>query len=174
MLALELVVILIVALAAALAVAHALELPGKLRLDKQSYLVVQTIYYPGFTYAGASEGVGVLAILALILVDRPSGARLALLVASLVLLGLMHAAYWAITHPVNKIWTRNLSLDTVSAGFSRLNPAGRSGPANSDTDAVWRRARDVWEGSHVLRAVLGVGALLTLLAAALIQRPPQG
>jgi hypothetical protein len=65
MLALELVVILMVALAAVLAVAHALELPGKLRLDKQSYLVVQTIYYPGFTYAGASEGVGVLAILAL-------------------------------------------------------------------------------------------------------------
>jgi hypothetical protein len=29
-----------------------IELPGKMRLDKQAYLAVQTIYYPGFNYGG--------------------------------------------------------------------------------------------------------------------------
>jgi hypothetical protein len=29
-----------------------LSLPGKLRLDKETYCAVQTIYYPGFTVGG--------------------------------------------------------------------------------------------------------------------------
>jgi hypothetical protein len=36
----------------ALSLAHALELPGKLRLGKEQYLAVQPIYYPGFTIGG--------------------------------------------------------------------------------------------------------------------------
>ena len=35
-----------------LALAHALEFPGKLRLDEATYRDVQTIYYPGFTVGG--------------------------------------------------------------------------------------------------------------------------
>jgi hypothetical protein len=35
--------------------AHALELPGELRLDEQTYLAVQTTYYPGFTIGGMAE-----------------------------------------------------------------------------------------------------------------------
>ena len=38
-----------------LALAHALELPGKLRLGKEEYCAVQTIDYSGFTIAGAAE-----------------------------------------------------------------------------------------------------------------------
>jgi len=31
------------------ALTHVLEFPGKMRLDQQTYVAVQTIYYPGFT-----------------------------------------------------------------------------------------------------------------------------
>jgi hypothetical protein len=36
------------------ALAHALELPGKLRLAKDAYFAVQPIYYPGFTIVGVA------------------------------------------------------------------------------------------------------------------------
>jgi hypothetical protein len=42
----------LVGLALVPALAHVLELPGKLRLPQQIYAQVQTIYYPGFTIAG--------------------------------------------------------------------------------------------------------------------------
>jgi hypothetical protein len=35
--------------AVAMALAHALELPGKFRLSKEEYLRIESIYYPGFT-----------------------------------------------------------------------------------------------------------------------------
>ena len=53
--ALQVLATMFVALAAALSVAHALEFPGKLRLDKDTYLAVQRNYYPGFSIGGAGE-----------------------------------------------------------------------------------------------------------------------
>ena len=44
---LQIVALMLVAVAMALSLAHALELPGKMRLGKDAYLSVQTIYYPG-------------------------------------------------------------------------------------------------------------------------------
>jgi hypothetical protein len=52
---LEVITIFLVAIAMSMAVAHALEFPGKLRLDHKTYATVQTIYYPGFTVAGVGE-----------------------------------------------------------------------------------------------------------------------
>lgn len=43
---LQIATILLVAIAMALSLAHALEFPGKLRLSKENYLAVQPIYYP--------------------------------------------------------------------------------------------------------------------------------
>jgi hypothetical protein len=43
--------LLLVAIATTLSLAHALELPGKMRLKEATYKAVQTIYYPGFTIA---------------------------------------------------------------------------------------------------------------------------
>src|SRR5437763_16927673 len=54
----EIVSILLVALAMAPALAHFLEFPGKSRLTKDAYLAVQPIYYPGFTIAGSIGEVG--------------------------------------------------------------------------------------------------------------------
>jgi len=68
---LQVFTVVFVAVAMALALAHALELPGKMRLDKKTYLAMQTIYYPGFTYGGLGEGLGMLGVLILLLVTSP-------------------------------------------------------------------------------------------------------
>src|SRR5215217_5398266 len=70
--ALEIASVVVVAIAMASALAHVLELPGKLRLSKEHYLAIQSIYYPGFTYAGMAEPVGLLLIL-LLLFLMPAG-----------------------------------------------------------------------------------------------------
>ena len=33
------------------------ELPGRMLLDREAYLAVQTIYYPGFTFGGIRMGI---------------------------------------------------------------------------------------------------------------------
>ncbi|TIX44521.1 MAG: DUF1772 domain-containing protein, partial [Mesorhizobium sp.] len=50
--ALMIATLLLVAVSMALSLAHALELPGKLRLKEATYRSVQAIYYPGFTIGG--------------------------------------------------------------------------------------------------------------------------
>jgi hypothetical protein len=52
---LKLVSLLLVVATVIPSVAHALKLPGKLRLTHEQYLAVQPIYYPGFTVIGAAE-----------------------------------------------------------------------------------------------------------------------
>jgi hypothetical protein len=52
LLTLQVISVFLVAVAMSMALAHALEFPGKLRLNEQTYRVVQTIYYPGFTVGG--------------------------------------------------------------------------------------------------------------------------
>src|SRR5688572_17253611 len=115
---LQIISVLLVALATALPLAHALELPGKMRLEKSDYLVTQPIYYPGFTIAaGIGEGGGMLATLALLLMTPPRGAQFALTLAALIALVAMHVAYWLCTHPVNKFWLEGEPLKGFGAGF---------------------------------------------------------
>src|SRR5687768_4992760 len=57
---LQILALLLVALAMAFAVAHAAELPGKMRLDRDSYMTIQTVYSPGFTIGGFSEPVSII------------------------------------------------------------------------------------------------------------------
>jgi len=165
---LQIVSVLLVALAAALPLAHALELPGKMRLDKSDYLVTQPIYYPGFTIAaGVGEGGGMLATLALLLMTPRQGAEFALTLAALIALVTMHVAYWVCTHPVNKSWLEREPLKGMGAGFFALDPLGRGAPRRSSSDD-WQRLRNRWEYSHVLRAALaGVSLVCSIAAVAL-------
>ena len=57
---LQILTVVLVSVAMALSLAHALELPGKMRLSKETYCVIQPIYYPGFTIGGISEPVGII------------------------------------------------------------------------------------------------------------------
>src|SRR5258707_6369422 len=65
--ALQAVTIIVTAIVMALALAHALELPGKLRLTREEYLAVQPIYYPGFTYGGIAEPLAIVLLGALLM-----------------------------------------------------------------------------------------------------------
>ncbi|GAB1581573.1 DUF1772 domain-containing protein [Phyllobacterium phragmitis] len=147
--------LLLLAVAMALSLAHALELPGKMRLPKETYLAVQQIYHPGFTYGGFSEIGGMMA-LAVLLFLVPFGAeRFWWLFASLVLLAAAHLTYWLFTHPVNDFWLKDMGLKGASGLFFSV----RAGNGTGD----WTQLRDVWEYSHVARAVL---AMLSFIAAA--------
>ena len=57
---LQVLTVILVAVAMALSLAHALELPGKMRLKQEMYYAMQPIYYPGFTIGGISEPAGII------------------------------------------------------------------------------------------------------------------
>lgn len=141
----NLIVLLLLAVTMGLSLAHALEFPGKLRLDEPTYRAVQAIYYPGFTIGGLiGEFGGMLALVAL-LVAGPSAERFWWIAAALGLLIVGHATYWIVTHPVNAAWLKDTALSGPSAVFFALF---------SSPDADWRHMRNVWEYSHVARSGL--------------------
>jgi hypothetical protein len=160
--ALEVLTVLVVAVAMALALAHALELPGKLRLTKAQYLAVQPIYYPGFTFGGLAEPLGILLTLVLVLVLPWGSVTFWLVGAAFLALIAMHGCYWLLTHPVNNFWLKGFKLEGAGRGFFAFDPLRQQ--AESGTPD-WRALRDRWEYSHVLRAGLGLVALALLVTA---------
>jgi hypothetical protein len=160
----EILCLLLVAVAMALSLAHALEWPGKMRLAEGEYLAVQPIYYPGFTFAGGAEPLGILA-LAVLLFLTPSGAAFWLVAGALAALAAAHGAYWLLTHPVNSFWlknTKDTKLGGAGSAFFKFDPLRRGGES---TPADWRAMRDRWERSHAVRAVLTLASFLLLSAA---------
>lgn len=161
--ALQIASLMLVGVTMALALSHALELPGKLRLPKDTYMAVQTIYDPGFTYGGAAEGFALVALAVLVFLMPHDGTPFWLTLAALVSVAGLQAIYWFVTHPVNGFWSRDLALDRARARFFGLSAAR---PRNT---VSWTTLRDRWEHSHVARAVLAFLAL-GLLAGALVAR----
>jgi hypothetical protein len=76
------------------ALAHAAELPGKLRLDCATYKAVQRTYYPGFTIGGASEPLAVAVVAALLWVTPRAAPPFGWTAAALGALGAMQLVYW--------------------------------------------------------------------------------
>jgi Domain of unknown function (DUF1772) len=165
LLVLQVIAVTLVSVAMALALAHALELPGKLRLSEEAYRAVQPIYYPGFTIGGGiGEGLGLLALLALVFLTPTDGAAFWLTLASFIALAAMHGAYWLLTHPVNNFWVKDIGIGKAGSLFFGIG-AGRTQAGNAPD---WRALRDRWEYSHVVRAVLGlVSQTLLVIAIAL-------
>ena len=155
----------LVAAAMALALAHALELPGKIRLDKEAYDAVQPIYYPGFTVGGGIGEAGgtISTIILLVLTPLGSADFWLTLMALLGLIG-MQAVYWLLTHPVNKLWREGQNLDRFSSGFFSFG-ASRSRLENETRPPDWTELRDRWEYSHVARAGLALVSLIALAIA---------
>jgi hypothetical protein len=156
---LQVVATMLVALAAVPSVAHALELPGKLYLDKQTYYAVQPIYYPGFTFAGFAEPAAILAI-ALLAWFTPVG-TLGFWLVLIALAGMiaMHAIYWALIHPVNNFWIAGRALNTAGAAFFGF------GSKREGWNPDWTELRDRWEYSHLARAIITSVSLLALVIA---------
>jgi Domain of unknown function (DUF1772) len=158
--AFQIAAVLLVVVALVPMLAHALELPGKMRLDEDAYRRVQPIYYPGFTVAaGIGEAGGMLGLAALLLVTRPGSGDFWLTLTALALLAVAHGVYWIVTHPVNRVWVRGEKLGRLGTGFFAVGQRGES-PRDR-----WTALRNRWEYSHVARAVLAFGSLVALLAA---------
>lgn len=157
---LQILTVMVVAIAFALSLAHALELPGKMRLDKEDYFTVQPIYYPGFTIGGVSEPVGTI-LLIILLFSMPFG-DLEFWLTFLALLGLigMVAIYWIFIHPINKFWLEGENLDEFSAGFFSFGTDKKKSRAPE-----WTELRDAWEYSHVARAAFSFVSLLAIIIA---------
>jgi hypothetical protein len=164
--ALQVVTVMLVAVATALALAHALELPGKLRLSKEQYLAVQPIYYPGLTIGGAAEPIGLMMTLVLMLLTPAGSVAFGLTVGAFVALLAMHAAYWLLTHPVNNFWLKDVKLKGLGAGFFSFDPLKRT---DESRPPEWTLLRDRWEFSHVVRAGLGLVSLALLVTAVAVR-----
>jgi hypothetical protein len=156
LLSLEILSVLLVAVAMALSLAHALEWTGKLRLSKEEYLAMQPIYYPGFTIGGIAEPAGLLALLVLLFLTPEEGFWL--LVGAFVALAAMHATYWLLTHPVNNFWLKDFNPKGLGGSFFAIG-GGRLGEG-----ADWTALRDRWETSHAIRAALCLLSLILLTA----------
>jgi hypothetical protein len=152
--------IVLAAVGMGLALAHALELPGKRRLGRDAYFAVQTIYYPGFTIGGAfGEPLAMVAALVTLLFTTPGTPAFWLVLAAFVCLAIEHGVYWLITHPVNNIWLQEQNLHGTGATFFATGGA-------SPSVRSWTALRDRWEYSHLARAVFAALAFVLLVLAA--------
>jgi hypothetical protein len=160
---LQVVALVLVAVTLSFALAHAAELPGKLRLDKETYAAVQPIYYPGFTLGALSEPAAIVALIILLAVAPRAGVSFGWTVAAFIFLLLVHGVYWLVVHPVNRFWVKDQNLKGMSAGFfavgHRLDAAG----PGAATD--WTALRDRWEYGHVVRAGLALLGFVCLAIA---------
>lgn len=145
--------LLLVSIAMALSLAHALELPGKMRLARETYIEAQSIYYPGFTIGGmVGDFGGLLALLVLTWLLRHAGPAFWWVLAALILLAAMNLIYWLLVHPVNSFWMRGTDLGLLGRLFFST-PAGGEAPG-------WTQLRDIWEYSHLARACLAMASFL--------------
>lgn len=161
---LQILTVILVATVVTTTLAHALELPGKMRLSQEEYRAVQPIYYPGFTIAGAAEPLGILALLLLLFFTTGAAAFWLTLGAFLGLL-VTHLLYWILTHPVNSFWLADVELKGMGAGFFGADPLGRGKAGTPGVAPDWTALRDRWEYSHVARAVCALLSLVLLVTA---------
>jgi hypothetical protein len=156
---LQIICVIVAAVALVPALAHALEMPGKMRLPKEAYFAVQTIYYPGFTIAGGAEPLALFASAVLLVMTPRGSADFWLTAAALAGIAAMQAVYWIFTHPVNKVWLQGRSLGAAGSGFFSF--------ASGESDAHdWEQLRSRWEYSHVARAAFAAVSFTVLVIAA--------
>ena len=154
---LQIAALFLVAAAWAFAFAHAAEMPGKMRLDRQTYLAVQTIYYPGFTIGGASEPLALILLAVLLGLTPPASDAFWWTAFALAATAATHLIFWLVTQPVNRLWMQEQELGTAGTAFFATGavPPG----------AGWKKLRDRWERSHLVRAGLMTLAFLAMTVA---------
>lgn len=155
--ALQIVALFLVAAAWAFAFAHAAEMPGKMRLDRQTYLAVQTIYYPGFTIGGASEPLGLVALAVLLGLTPPESGAFWWTALALAATAATHLVFWLVTQPVNRLWLQEQEMGSAGSAFFATGAA--------PPGAGWKKLRNRWERSHLVRAGLMTLAFMAMAIA---------
>lgn len=121
------------------ALAHLLEMPSKMRYERDLYVRLHRTLYPNFgRYAGVAEILSLILSAGLAWSSRSPAATTAAgcLAAS-------HAIFWALVHPAN--------TTMMNWPMSEIPPE-------------WRQWRDQWEYSHAVRAVLQLAAMGALVS----------
>jgi len=125
------------------ALAHLLELPAKIRMPAEEYLVVQQLYF-GWYRLAYLIGVQVFSIvLSAFLVRHDARALRPMLIALGCVLA-AQAVFWTLTYPAN----------VATANWTML-------PDD------WEPLRSRWEYSHALGALFQTAAMASLIVAAL-------
>jgi hypothetical protein len=131
-------------LALAPTLAHLLELPNKMQLPRDEYLIVQQIYR-GWALLAIVVGGALVSTFALLVISRHGRAAFAwALVAFLAIVG-TQLVFWVFTYPTNQQtdnWT--------------ILPA-----------ANWQELRSQWEYSHAASAGLNLAALIAVILSVL-------
>lgn len=127
------------------ALAHAFELPNKIRLSRDEYFTVQQIYR-GWNQLGWLLGVQVVALLVAAYMVRVERRVQALTLLALACVAAAQVLFWAFTYPAN-VATANWTVP----------------PGN------WADLRRQWEYSHAAGAALQLVGLCLLFVAILIR-----
>lgn len=138
-----------VALALVPSMAHLLELPNKMRLTRDEYLVVQQIYRGWALLGIVVFGALISTLLLTITVRRDRRAFILALVSFLCIVG-TQIVFWTYTFPTNQI-TNNWTML----------------PDN------WANLRRQWEYSHATSALLNLLAMISLSASVMVHKDPE-
>lgn len=135
--------LILTALAMSAAMAHFFELPNKIDISGEHYLIVQR-NYDNWHVIGLVVPAAFLSVVALTIGLRRAGAPFNLALIALLLLVAELAVFWMLTAPVNR----------ATASWTML-------PDN------WEQLRSQWEYSHAARALLYLLALGALIMSVL-------
>lgn len=144
--ALQFVAILLVAISMSAGWAHLLELPNKITLSRDEYLVVQQIYQ-GWALLGITVVGALVSSAALTVLERRKGARFYFDLVATLCVALSLLVFFSFTYPTNQV-TQNWTV----------LPDG------------WEALRRQWEYSHAAGAILYVIALASLVLSAMSRR----
>jgi hypothetical protein len=159
MIAIEVAALLLLAVAMAVSLSHALEFAGRRRLDRATYLALQSACYPGFTLGALAEALAVFAVLAFLLATPPGDPAFLWVTAAMAGLFGMNVCYWLMTRTAPRLWL------SPRAHAGALGALDAGGPWGRRPGPDWRRLRDRWEYSHAARALLALLSLGSLTAA---------
>jgi hypothetical protein len=110
-----------------------------------------------------------VATLALLLVTPLGSARFGLTFVALSALVMAHGLYWALIHPVNKVWLEDQKLEGAGGAFFAIGDRERGDRARGDRPRLarenWTVLRHRGEYSHVARAGLALASLIALVVA---------
>ena len=129
------------------ALAHLLELPNKMALSREEYLVVQQIYR-GWALLGIPIFAALLATAALAVLRRGQGAPFYFALAAALCIAFSLVVFFSITYPANQATENWTALPTVG----------------------WEALRRRWEYSHAAGALLYFIALTSLVLSLLSAR----